>query len=74
MTARSPACSDVMTMGLVVLATIALKLSRYDRAGSMSFGWAHDMTKSMLGSASQRRAARATSASTLVRCSPVSRS
>ena len=27
-TARSPACSEVMTIGLVVLETIALKLSR----------------------------------------------
>ena len=74
MTARSPACSDVITIGLVVLVTIALKLSRYERCGWMSFGCAHDMTKSMLGSASQRCAARATSASALGRCSPVSRS
>ena len=73
-TARSPACSEVMTIGLVVLVTMARKLSRYERCGSMSLGCAHDMTKSMLGSASQRRAARATSASALGRCSPVSMS
>ena len=74
MTVRSPSSSDVMTIGLVVLVTIVRKLSRYERCGSMSLGCAHDITKSMFGSASQSRAARATSASALGRCSPVSRS